>query len=296
MTAGLGPTNARRRLRTKLRQLREAVNYSLDDVRKHMEWSMSKLIRVENGAVSLSTNDLKILLDLYGARDEATVSHLVELSRLSRQRHWANKYRPHISHAHLDVIGYEDDARQIKQFSPVAVPTLLQTEAYARALVTAAPMRPATPDETTSLVKLRLARQARVLQATTPVSLTVVMDEAALLRPIGGPGIMRQQLDHLLAASGLANIRILIIPLSVVTHPGLIEPFCLIEFTSDDDPDLTYLEHAANGVSLVETFADVAAYQCAFERLLQFVMPDGDVPQYLCALRARLPQGIHAPP
>src|SRR5688572_8977848 len=114
-----GPTVTRRRLRTDLRRIREERRLSLSEVSRRMEWSVSKLIRIENGSVSISVNDLKILLALYGVSDQVTIERLLELARGARQRAWWSRYRQHAAPTFLEFLGYEAAANQIKFFQPL---------------------------------------------------------------------------------------------------------------------------------------------------------------------------------
>src|SRR5580692_185879 len=100
-----------------------------------MDWSLSKIIRIETGAVGVSTNDLKALLGLYKVHDSERINELIELARASRQSSWWSKYREDISSQYLQFIEYEKAASVLRTLEPLLVPGLIQTEEYADAII-----------------------------------------------------------------------------------------------------------------------------------------------------------------
>jgi transcriptional regulator with XRE-family HTH domain len=261
--------SSRRRLRLKLRRLREDARLSPDDVRKAMEWSLSKVIRIESGGVSVSASDLRNLLTLYNVDDPHASAELLDLARACRKRHWSSAYRAHVPRAYLDFLGYEDDARCIKQFHPLVIPSLFQTQRYARALIIGA-NRQASTDEVDARVRLGLARRQQVFGRADRPHLQVALDEPALRRRIGGAAAMCQQLDHLIDLSETPDVTCIVIPESLGSHPGLLGAFSLLSFASDEDPDVAYLENVPDDVGLIDDVEDVAAYQ---ENLTAMINP-----------------------
>lgn len=286
MTIGQGPTSSRRRLRTTLRKFRERRGFSLDDVRKAMEWSLSKIIRIESGAVSVSANDLKGLLDFYQISDPQVAEGLLQLARVSRQRHWSNAYRDHVSQTYQDFLGYEDDAQRIRQYHPVVIPGLLQTEDYARTLITA--MRRPSDDEIDARVRMRMERQRRVFDRPDMAHLHVVIDALVFRRPTGGRGVMRAQLDRLLQLQENPRIKLIIIPEEVEAHLGYLGGFSILEFAAEDDPDVVYLENAPNDVGLVEGVKDVDIFKVDFEKMVDLGIEEDRVVEQLQLMRDRL--------
>lgn len=282
MTTKQGPTTLRRRLRTKLRKTREARNETLDDVRKEMEWSISKLVRIENGVVNISLNDLRILLAHYGVTDATEIEGMLELARLSRQRIWANDFRDLVSQAYLDFMGYELDAVHVKQFHPVIIPGLLQTEKYARAIITGAVVQSRTEEEVAERVRMRMIRQQKLFGRDDRPDLGVVLDEAAVRRSVGGREVMREQLSHLIDITRDEKVSLHVIPLSVDSHPGLSGPFSLLQFDSPEDADVVYLENAAPGdVALNDDPIDVAGYASRFTDLVKVSLDSNQVVPFL---------------
>ncbi|MDG4834112.1 helix-turn-helix transcriptional regulator [Solwaraspora sp. WMMD1047] len=272
MTDELGVTAARRRLRMTLKAIREQKRYPLEQVRSGMEWSISKIIRIESGAVSISVNDLKVLLDFYDVRDSERIHELLELARLSRRRHWASEYREICSHSYMDFLGYEDDAWRISHFHPLFVPGLLQTEEYARAIIRATATRDMTEAEIESRVRLRMARQQRAFAADRDATIRVAIDESALSRPIGGQEILRHQISLIRNRVLDEQVELVIVPGSLGGHLGLGGPFSLLEFNSEPDPDIVFLDNAPADLALVEETQEVVSYKAAFD----FLAREGD--------------------
>jgi transcriptional regulator with XRE-family HTH domain len=132
MTAPQNPVVGRKKLRAALRRAREATGRTQEQVAEAMEWSLSKVIRIETGSVGVSTNDMKALLQLYDIADPSQVDVLVDLARASRQRPWWAAHREVLSEVFVHFLGLESGASQIRMFQMAAIPGLFQTEAYAR--------------------------------------------------------------------------------------------------------------------------------------------------------------------
>src|ERR1700689_4204887 len=137
MADGDGPSPAvqRRRLRAELRKARLEAGLTQDQVAVAMDWSLSKLIRIENGSVGISTNDLKAILRLYKIVEADRTSDLVALARAARERSWWSVYRDVAPPRLLQLIEYEAASFITRNFQPLLVPGLLQTEDYARAVL-----------------------------------------------------------------------------------------------------------------------------------------------------------------
>lgn len=268
MTVGQRPTVQRRRLRSELRQRREAAGFTQDHVASEMEWSLSKLVRIEAGSVGISRNDLRALLSLYGVRDQEQVDDLVELARSSRQRMWWANYRDLLTPSYLEFIGFEAEASTIRYFHPAIVPALLQTEAYARAMISGGGMRALEPAEVDSSVEVRMTRISEVLGRDGPPGMTVVLDESVIRRRIGGAGVMRQQLRHLVALATRPHVRLAVIPFTAGVHPGLYGSFTLFGFADPGDEAVLYLENGHLGMTLRDRPNEIAQYETAFDRLL----------------------------
>jgi transcriptional regulator with XRE-family HTH domain len=125
----------RRRLRSELRRARQDAGLTQKDVAEALEWSLSKLIRIEAGAVGISTTDLRALLQHYRINDPKVVDRILSLARAGKeQRGWWTTYRDVTSQQFLTFLGYENSATVILVFQANLIPGLIQDEEYARAL------------------------------------------------------------------------------------------------------------------------------------------------------------------
>ena len=241
---GPDPTIHRRRLRSELRKAREAAGKTQRETAAAMDWSMSKLIRIETGDVRISTNDLRALLNYYGV-DGGRVEALVEVARAAREQpHWA-RYRDVASPEYLAFLGYESSAAIIRNFEPILIPGLLQTEEYARAVLTEVePMQRVDP-----LVDLRVERQ-ELLVRPKPPSLHFIIDEAAIRRAVGGPEVMRRQLQHVKDLTSEPHVHIRVVPFEVGMYPKMRVPYVLIEFDAPEDEDILFVEYP-NGDTVI---------------------------------------------
>jgi transcriptional regulator with XRE-family HTH domain len=274
MTTVHSPTASRRRLRKALRRARDASGLTQEQVAEAMDWSLSKVIRIETGGVGISTSDLRQLLQLYQITDEAEVADLVELARVGRQRPWWTRYRDVLPPGYLAYVGLEDESSALRIVSPTGLPGLLQTEEYAKAIMDAATWvmevelrRQATPEMAHDRVAVRMTRQKEVLQRPDgPPEITVILDEAVLWRQIGGPDVLRRQLERLVALSDEPYMTIQVLPFrtGVINIMGY---FTIMEFPDPADLDAVYVE-APFEQNVVEG-EDVARYRTAFERLRQ---------------------------
>jgi hypothetical protein len=272
MSDRVGPAVARERLRARLRQLREAHAHSAEWVAERMYWSLSKLNRIETGTVTIQPVEVRALLELYQV-DSEEVSALVELAIISRERQWWSRHR--LTGEFQRFVAYEAEATKINVFQALFVPGLLQTSEYARA-VTSAIIRKA-PDhaDVTARVDIRLARQKAVLERKHPPRLVAMIDESVLLRPVGGESVMRAQLDRLLEVGGQPFMTLAVVPLALGAHAGLGGVFELLEFAGPDDPDVLFVESAANDF-LVKEAERTGEYREIVTTLLADGLTGGD--------------------
>jgi len=276
------PTAGRRRLRNALRRARDAAGLTQEQVAERMDWSLSKVIRIETGAVSISTSDLRQLLLLYQIDDPDEVAALVELARVGRRRPWWTRYKDTIPGEYLSYVGLEDESSAIHMFSPAGMPGLLQTKDFAHAVVDASWWTPGTddpargqpvPPEVTARVDVRMKRQQEVLKRPNPPAITAVLDEAVLRRQIGGPAVLRQQLLHLAELGASPHIAVRVLPFST-SIPNLLSPFAILEFPDPADADVVFVEGPLEQTVL--DGADVETYRRMFERVQAASMSEAD--------------------
>jgi transcriptional regulator with XRE-family HTH domain len=264
--SGLSPLVQRRRLRTELRRARSGSGLTQEQVSNAMDWSLSKVIRIETGAVGISTNDLRALLDLYEIHDRDRMDELVELARASRQSSWSSKYRGDISSHYLQYIEYEEAASILRSYEPLVIPGLLQTEEYA-ATIMREHAEPGTPAELIrSRIEIRQRRQ-QLLEQAAPPTLIFVLDESAIQRLIGERNVAGDQIARLLDLANRPNITIEVIPFSAGLHRGMLQSFIILEFPDPEDSDVLFLETSRDMIFSADEVGDVVGYREVFERL-----------------------------
>ena len=261
------PTVQRRRLSLELRRARDAVKFKQAEVAQAMDWSSSKLVRIERGDVNVSTNDLKALLDHYGVKDEARVEELLELARSARGTSFYDQFSELVKSGFKEYLGYEASASVIRQYDPILIPGLLQTEEYARGLFEGHRF---DADRADRLWALRQHRQL-VHDRSRPPDMNFVLDEAALRRRIGVGHTMLHQLEQLREMAKRDYITIQIIPFARGAHPGLDGNFIILEF---DDPSLNDLVHleSINQVTVKDDVDLIARYLDRFEFLRKIAL------------------------
>jgi transcriptional regulator with XRE-family HTH domain len=257
------PTVRRRRLALELRRLREAARLTCEEVAEHLECSTSKVSRIETGRVSVSTRDVRDMLDLYGVSAQQGAS-LVQLARDSRQKGWWHAYSDTIAPRFATYIGLESAASEIRIYEVTLIPGLLQTEDYARTVLIAGTVG-GDHDGVERNVELLMARQP-LLTSAEPPRRWAVLDEAALRRTVGGAGLMRLQLEHLLEFARLPNVAIQVIPFGAGAHPAMGRPFVILAFPERADPDVVYLEDLTSAL-YVEDVDEVDHYNMFFNHL-----------------------------
>src|SRR3984885_5119883 len=213
---GSGPTVLRILLGSQLRRLREANGITREDAGYTIRASGSKISRMELGRVGFKERDVTDLLEMYGVADEAERDALVALAREANTPGWWHKYSDVLPDWFQVYVGLEEAASLIRIYELQFVPGLLQTPGYARAVVQLG-QRGAPRDEIEHRVSLRLERQ-RVLARRSPPRVWVVVDEAALRRPIGGPEVMRGQIERLIEAGKEPNITVQVMPFRFGGH------------------------------------------------------------------------------
>jgi len=278
----VSPTVRRRRLGAELRRYRELAGLTIDHVAERLDCSASKISRLETGQTGSSPRDVRDMLALYGV-DGAELEELLVVARETRQRGWWQPYGSVLTGA---FIGFEAAAQQIRSYESQCVPGLLQTEEYARGLMQGGTIG-RSPDEIESRVRVRMARQALLTQ-DDPVDFWCVLDEAALLRPIGGTDVMHDQLDRLVAAAELPHVTLQVLPMQVGAHPGLEGSFVLLSFPDEADPDTVYVTMATGGV-FQEKPDDLARFAMIFDSLQRIALPPDESAAFIATL-AKEPQ------
>jgi transcriptional regulator with XRE-family HTH domain len=274
-----------RRLARMLRTHRERVGLTLDEVATQLDLSPSTLSRIETAQVRVRTSDLRQLLDIYkvtGAQRE----RLLQLAR-ERPKLWWNQYKdPAVA-----LPSVEWGAAAILQYSLQVVPGLLQTEAYAREVLTAIPSDAAVDVE--RRVEFRMKRQALLTEAQAP-RLWVVLDEAVLHRPVGGQQVMDEQLQRLIDAASLPKVTIQVLPFSVGVHAGMDGEFTILSYDDPADPDVVYLETMADQ-HFEESPAVTRRYNAIFDELRAAALNSAESIRTLANVQRGMRQTLQEP-
>jgi transcriptional regulator with XRE-family HTH domain len=261
------PLMLRRRLRNELRAARLDKGLTQEQVAQAMEWSLSKMNRIEKAKTGISANDLKALLPLYGITAGDRTEELLALARASRQAGWWRDFSDVAPSTLLELIDYETAATAVSQFEPIFVPGILQTEDYALAVLQASygPESPAA-----RLVSLRTRRRDLLASDGAP-AFSFVLDESVIRRPVGGPAVMRNQLMHLVSLADRPNVTIQVIPLAVGAHPGMRGPFKVIEFGDEPDENVAFLE-GPHGDIISDDPAETRRYLETFRHIARLAL------------------------
>ena len=262
MSGTLSPTVRRRRLAFELRRLREAAKLTCEEVAELLECSASKISRIETARVTVSPRDVRDLLRIYGVPGDQHDS-LIQLARESRQKGWWHAYGDSVQPHLATYLGMESAASEIRNVNLTRIPILLQTEDYAREVIAAGRMRRALPEHDRS-VELVMERQR--LAKANPPDVWTVLDEAALRRQVGGPDVMRAQIEHLLELTATPGVFLQFIPFSGGAHLAMDLPFVIMGFPDPADPDVVCMGYST-GVLWIEDIEEVHRYNMYFHYL-----------------------------
>lgn len=266
----------RRRLRIELRRSRTAAKLTQREVADALEWSPSKVIRIESGQVGISVTDLRALAGLYSVDDAAKLAELETLARGSRRQPFAD-YRDVIGADTIKFFGLEASASLIRHVQPLVVPGPLQTEDYTRALLHAYGVETKVIDR---VVESRRERQ-ELLYRTDPPQVFTILDEAVLRRQVGGPSVMNRQLQHLVALADRPHVTIQIVPFTAGAYRAIQGPFVHLEFPDVSDPDVVFLDGQRDTATFIDDPAITGEYQESFIALEDLASSPDQLPSYV---------------
>ncbi|MFC4009137.1 helix-turn-helix domain-containing protein [Nonomuraea purpurea] len=248
-----------RQLARVLRDLREEKGMTREQVADATEMNRATLYRIEMAQARPQVRTLRALLDVYGVA-EARRAELVALLKAANEPGWLQTAAD-LPPQYATYIGFEQEARRVLNYETSFIPGLLQTEAYARAAIPGgAPELPR--EEVENRVRARMQRQAR---REPPLALWAIIDEAAIHRRVGGPAVMREQLQRLLEESEQSHLTLQLVPFAAGVHPGMHGSFVILQF-SEEHHDVVYIESTTSDLFL-EGVQDVARYNLVFEHL-----------------------------
>lgn len=259
-----GPTALRIMLGGQLRRLREASGVSREAAGDAIRASHAKISRLELGQVSFKERDVADLLTLYGVTDTDERESFLSLVRRANVPGWWHQYNDILPAWFEQYLGLEEAAAISRTYEVQFIPGLLQTEDYARAVITLGHPH-AYPEAIERRVQLRMARR-ELLARPRPPTLWAVVDEAALRRPVGGRKVMHAQLRHLIEMSELPNVTVQIAPFQVGGHAAAGGPFTILRFAQPDLPDIVFIEQLTSALYL-DKREDVDHYAAVMDRL-----------------------------
>jgi transcriptional regulator with XRE-family HTH domain len=278
---GGGPTVRRMLVGAQLRRLRTEQGLSREQAGEAIRASEWKIHRLENGQVGVKERDVVDLLRLYGVTDPGEVAALVTLAREGNEPGWWVQYSDLLPQWFRAYVDLESAASLIRTYQGQFVPGLLQTEEYTRAVIHGSQLDE-SPEEAKRRVALRSGRQTLLERPDAPM-LWAVVDEAALRRPVGGPKVMRAQLERLIEATELPNVTLQVLPFSAGAHPAMVGAFSILRFAERELPDVVYLEHLTNALYL-DKREDVDQYLHVMDQISAHSKPPTSTVEILSAV------------
>ncbi len=276
------PVMRRRRIGLTLRKMREQEGFTLEQVALKMECSPSKISRIETGHSSVNMRDVRDLLEIYGVTGQ-TAKDVMDMARDARrhekERSWWHPYSNVLVSAY---VGNENAASRIRTYEHQVIPGLLQTQDYALALFKAANPS-AGPEEISERLRVRMGRQSLITRTDDPIRFEVVLDEAALSRPVGGDEVMREQLKQLCATASMPNVVIQMLPFEAGAHAAMEGTFAILDFPESDGTSLVYAENATGGLFL-DKERELQLYLEMFARIQEAALSEKDSRQRIALL------------
>jgi transcriptional regulator with XRE-family HTH domain len=262
------PTVRRRELGALLRKLRTEKGLTVEQAAEQLMFSMSKLSRMETGHGVATPRDIRDLCDLYGVTDDAERGRMLKLAAEGKQQAWWQSY----DLGYATYAGLEAEAVSISAFQSSVVHGLLQTADYARAGHYGA-MPLLNPDQIELQIEAKLTRQ-RILTRDNPPKFSVVLDEAALHRVVGGRQVMAAQLAKILDVAALSNVTVQVLPYDVGAHPATESNFTILELPGPT-PGVVFVEGLI-GSTYLERDDDLIRYQKIFQKLQSIALSSKD--------------------
>ncbi|WP_181766549.1 helix-turn-helix domain-containing protein [Streptomyces albidus (ex Kaewkla and Franco 2022)] len=260
-----GPAVPRLVLGERFRKLREAQYISRQEAGEAIKTSDETIAQLERGRSGFHERDVTDLLSIYGVTDGTELATMHALAEQTNVLGWWHAYHDVVPDWFQTYLGLEQAAGVIRSYEVQFVPGLLQTPEYARAVIALGHPR-ATEGEIQRRVELRMLRQ-RILHNRQPPHLWAVIDEAALRRPVGGPEVMRGQLEHLVAACDLPHVTVHIMPFEAGGHAAAGCPVTLLRLPERELPDVVYLEQLIGATYPAER-DEVEYYRHVIDRLV----------------------------
>jgi transcriptional regulator with XRE-family HTH domain len=282
----------RRQLRSALRRARRRAGLSHQQVARAMDWSTSKVIRMENGTSNVQPSDVRLLLTHYGA-DASEVASLFDIARYIRINYTSDWKEPLLqihSQAFINYLEYEQTASTVLQFHPTLVPGLLQTEEYAREVLSKVFKN--SPSEIDKRIEARKMRQ-RILDVPGGPSFHFILDESTTRRPLESTTTMIQQLERVNELNRASHIKIQLLPFSAGLTPGMRGPFNILEFEDEEEHDVLYIENTHGDSFSRDSLEITGEYVEIFGELEELALEGGAVDELIKQRLERLGMPHH---
>ncbi|MGA8117532.1 MAG: helix-turn-helix transcriptional regulator [Actinocatenispora sp.] len=280
-----------RRVASTLRMYRERTGFGIGEAAAAVDHQSSWLSRIEGMENRAHPNDVQALLMHYGV-EQPVIDAVKDVARQSRKRGWWYPYNDTIPEWFGQYLGLESGASVIRAFDGVAVPGLLQTEDYARALIQAAVTRQSTA-EVERFTRLRIERQERITDNEEPIQFRSVLDEGLLWRQVGGQRVMIDQIERMIEIGQRSNVQIQILPSSAGAHAGMDGSFVVMDFPPLPTPFPTIDDRIAYvdllvGAKYFDKPVEVTPYEAAWEQLRGDALSAGESEALLRRIAKRL--------
>jgi len=271
----------RRRLRAAIRQYRLDAALTQKQAADELGWSISKIVRVEQGAVPIVPSDVRAMLHLYGETDPDQMEKLVGLAKAAREQKGFAEFSDIASQEYQELLGLERSAKVVYKYEPSVVPGLFQTYDYARALSRALGSSERTVERQ---VDLRMQRQL-LLEAPQRPELNFILGEASVSRPVGGVDVMNEQLNRLLELSTQDGVNLWLLPFAAGPHRAMGSAFTIMEFADPQLPDLLYLENAERESTSRDEKVQIKFYEELFLQLRLLAAEHGSFEEQVRTIR-----------
>lgn len=278
------PTALRVVLGRRLQDLRESAQLSFEQAAQALDVTHATIRRMEKAQVGLKIPYVEKLLRIYHV-PQSEVDGFLTLAREANRPGWWHRYRDVLPDWFSAFVSLEAEADQIRAYEPHYVPGLLQTDAYATAVLRAG-LPQSSSEEIDRLVALRMTRQA-LLSREQPPLLWVVMDETVLRRPIGRPNVMRAQLARLIEMAHAPQVRLQILSFASGPHSAMYGPFHLFRFPIPELSDVACSENLV-GAAYFDQRDDVSTFREALDRMCAQAAPVHRTEAILSAIRKEI--------
>ncbi|MFJ4918919.1 helix-turn-helix domain-containing protein [Streptomyces sp. NPDC088725] len=259
------PTVGQVVLGRRLQDLRERSGLKREEAARLLRVAPATIRRMETAEVTLKIPYVQVLLRAYGIT-EAESDAFVELTEEANKPGWWQRFHDILPDWFSMYVSLEGAAALLRSYEPHFVPGLLQTEAYARAVMQAGAVGQSQPEDIERHVALRMRRQSLLTREDAP-KFWVIMDETVLRRPVGdSPDVMREQIDRLAEASAMPNVTLQIAEFASGHHPGTYGPFVIFRFAVPELPDMVYSEYLTGAVYL-DARPEVATHLEVMDRM-----------------------------